>query len=295
MGRARPSSHPATGRQPGPRASRRPSRPAGVRQRNGLASHPRSARPADGPGHPRCAARGCLGHGRSGPGASGGGRNGDVARDYPWHREPNRDTARSLNVRPSAPGQPAHRTGRGQFNNGQGRTASKMHNDIQSPKSTYCVPLARRFRCPAGPGRVVGAAVLEDATTNRHPSWPTCAAFCTTRSARISATTSSAMSGASKGCGSWCARPSGGPWSAGDCPGRARSPRPGRSPRRSWAASCFYRAGMASFGPTSLNRAPVGSAASARRPYGVSWAGLTTEPPSRVTAASVASVSAAPK
>src|ERR1700712_940537 len=53
--------------------------------------------------------------------------------------------------------------------------------------------------------------------------------------------------------------------------------------------------GMASFAATSLNRAPVGSAAAARRPYGVSSAAIRMEPPRSTTFASAASVSSTPK
>jgi copper transport protein len=45
----------------------------------------------------------------------------------------------------------------------------------------------------------------------------------------------------------------------------------------------------------SLNEVPVGSATSARRPHGVSFAGVTTAPPSSTTRSSAASVSSTPK
>jgi hypothetical protein len=55
------------------------------------------------------------------------------------------------------------------------------------------------------------------------------------------------------------------------------------------------RAGLAAFGAISLKWTPVGSAASASRPYGVSSAGLMTEPPRLVIVARLASVSSVPK
>ena len=66
----------------------------------------------------------------------------------------------------------------------------------------------------------------------------------------------------------------------------------GTGPQRQAQAS---RAGMASLGATSLNWVPVGSVAAARRPYGVSSAGRTIEPPSSTIFARAASVSATPK
>ena len=73
--------------------------------------------------------------------------------------------------------------------------------------------------------------------------------------------------------------------------GAAVRGRGGWAPTAPWS----HFAGIWALGATSLNRAPRGSAAAARRPYGVSMAGSTTEPPSCSTLARAASASSAPK
>jgi hypothetical protein len=60
-------------------------------------------------------------------------------------------------------------------------------------------------------------------------------------------------------------------------------------------SSAGHFSGMASLAATSRNDAPVGSAAVASRPYGVSSASRSTEPPSSTIFASAASVSSTPK
>lgn len=78
-------------------------------------------------------------------------------------------------------------------------------------------------------------------------------------------------------------------------PGMSWSGADGRWGKQVNPQNQLSRAGIWSFGPTSLNRAPFGSFAAASRPYGVSTAGSVTVPPSLLICASVASVSSTAK